>query len=115
MFGKKSAIRKYQNKLPAELSKRYGGNGPYTPEQVKATVDDMGLNHRFIHFAYLMYCSQAAIAGQGIDASAADEMRAEIDQASSGGLLSAPLDGIAGGGDGDGGGIGGGGMGDGGI
>ncbi|MEX2489021.1 MAG: DUF6559 family protein [Pseudomonadales bacterium] len=106
MFGKKSAIKKYQRKLPEELSKRYGGNGPYTPEQVKATVDDMGLNHRFIHFAYLMYCSQAAMAGQGIDASAADEMQAEIDQASTGGLLSAPLDGMAGGGDGgDGGGL----------
>jgi len=115
MFGRKSAIRKYRQKLPAELSKRYGGTGPYTPEQVRATVDDIGLNHRFIHYAYLMYCSQAAIAGQGIDASAADEMQTEIDQLSSGGLLTSPLDVIAGtdadgGGPGDGGGPVGGGV-----
>ena len=58
MFGKKSAIKKYIKRLPAELSKRYGRSNKYTEGQVKTTVQDLGLNKKYIGYAYLMFCGQ---------------------------------------------------------
>lgn len=115
MIGKKSAIRKYKKKLAPELSRRYGGNGPYTEAQVKTAVNDLGLKHRFIHFAYLMYCSQAELARQGIDDASANDMHATIEKATAASIFTAPLNVIFGSGD-DGGSLGDGGSGsDGGI
>ena len=117
MARKEAAIKKYRLLLPEELSKRYGGAGPYTEAQVTRTVNDLGLNKNFIQYAFLMYCEQEVLAAQGIDEEVTSSMLKVIEKVADGGsFVSAPFDALCGGSDGDGGGFcdGGGGGGDGG-
>lgn len=74
MFGKKAAIRKYIKKLPDELSRRYGGSGPYTRAQVEKTVHDLRLSKRHLPYAYLLFCNEKMLEELGIDASGAERM-----------------------------------------
>ena len=66
MFGEKHAIRKYHSKLPEELSRRYGGRGPYTEGQVTTTVKELGLSDRFVQYAYVMYCHEEVLDQYGL-------------------------------------------------
>ncbi len=66
MFGEKSAIRKFWKKLTPELSKRYGGRGPYTQAQVDTTIDSLRLNKKYIQYAYLMFCEEEVLASEDI-------------------------------------------------
>lgn len=106
MIGKEAAIKRYRKKLPAELAKRYGGKPPYTEAQVSKTVQDLRLNQRFIRYAFLMYCEQEVLAGQGVDESTIAIMLAEIEQVSGGSVIAVPIDAVFGIGDSDGGSIG---------
>ncbi len=114
MFGKNSAIRKYQKKLPSELTKRYGGKGPYSEGQVNTTVAELGLSKRHIQYAFLLYCEQRVLVERGLDESVISNMLAVVATASAGGIFAVSSDAMFGSGDGDGGGDGGGGGGGGG-
>jgi len=105
MIGKNGAIRKYISKLPQALSTRYGGGTPYTEAQVTVTIDELGLNKRFIQYAFLMYCQEEVIAEQGIDDETAATMLKVIEKAHGGGIVGTPLGALFGS-DGDGGGFG---------
>ena len=60
MFGKKAAIRRYQQTLPRELSKRYGVLPQWTPHQVRATILELGLNRAYIDYAIYEFCGEKA-------------------------------------------------------
>lgn len=102
MFGKKSAIRKYKRKLGAELSNRYGGAASYTKAQVDVTVNDLRLNPRYIHYAYIMYCDYQAFDEKDFP-EPVDSMNDTISSAMTGGIVAtmffgASYDGDSGGG-----------------
>ncbi|MEJ2680754.1 MAG: hypothetical protein P8176_03635 [Gammaproteobacteria bacterium] len=100
MLGERLAIRKYLRKLPPALSKRYGGSGPYTPNQVAKTVDDLKLNERYIRYAYLMYCERSRLDRDTFTDDAVDVMLNTIALAAGGGILNASLNALRGGADG---------------
>lgn len=50
------AIRSYGRILGSKLRRRYGASRYYTPEQVKATVGEHGLNLNRVCYALCMYC-----------------------------------------------------------
>ena len=102
MIGQSSAIRKYQKKLPTELSKRYGGSGPYTQAQVEKTIDDLGLNRRYIRYAYLMYCERENMDREIFTDDVVEKMNGAIAAAVSGGIVAAPMDALLGTTDSDG-------------
>jgi len=107
MAAQDSAIKSYLNKLPGELSKRYGGSGPYTEGQLKTTIEELRLNDRYIRYAFLMFCSEEVVASQGVDSDAVVQMTNEISKVSeSGGIAAAPLGALFGSGEGDAGGFG---------
>ena len=60
MFGEKAAIKKYLKTLPSLLSRRYGRSDKYTEGQVKTTIYELGLNKKYIGYAYLIFCNQAS-------------------------------------------------------
>ena len=103
MFGKKSAIRKYQKLLAPELLQRYGG-APYTPTQVEVTVKDLKLSKKYIKFAYLIFCNSKQLNKNVLDLHEKDKMLKIISTAVGGGIIGAAADSFAGGGDGGGGG-----------
>lgn len=51
-FKKNRAIKSYINKLPTLLLKNYGKSQKYTPEQIRETIENHGLN--LIHLGYAM-------------------------------------------------------------
>lgn len=42
--------------MSAELKKRYGGLGPYTYPQVKATLPGVGSSQKYADFAFAVFC-----------------------------------------------------------
>ena len=106
MFSEKSVIRKYRRKLTPELSKRYGGGGPYTQAQVDTTVRDLRLNNRCVQYAYLMFCEQDVLGQEDVSELDLNRMHETIAVAIGGGITAAPIDTLFGGADGDGGGFG---------
>lgn len=66
---KKRAIRQYVKALPPALKKRYGGSGlfGYTEGQVRTTIEFLGLNKKFIEFAFLIFCGKAVLENTGYD------------------------------------------------
>jgi hypothetical protein len=93
MFGKKSAIRKYKRKLPPELSKRYGGIGPYSQLQVERTVKDLKLSFCHISYAYLMYCDLKKLPESLYKNEPLDVMLKVITTATSGGFMASGVSG----------------------
>lgn len=88
MFGKRSAIKSYLRHLTPELEQRYGNKGPYTQKQVGILIKDLGLSHRHIHYAYLIYCDRETVMMQNdISQSQAYSMHEYIDAVASGGFL----------------------------
>lgn len=106
MIGEGSAIRKYQKKLPVELSKRYGGSGSYTQAQVDITVKELGLSSKHIKFAYLMFCEQKEWDANFFSSDIIEKMNSAITAAVGGGIVAGPIEGIFGSTGGDGGGFG---------
>lgn len=74
MFGEKAAIRKYLDKLPSELQKRYGKPVPYSVGQVEKTIHDLSLNKRHIEYAYLIFCERQVLSDFDIDDEKYDKM-----------------------------------------
>ena len=103
MIGEKSAIRKYQTSLPVELSKRYGGSGPYTQAQVEVTIEDLGLSNKHIKYAYLMFCDQQSLDNNVYTDQAIKKMKSIITTAFGGGIVGGSGDSIFGASGGDGG------------
>tara|TARA_R100000789_G_scaffold63144_2_gene59962 strand:- start:326 stop:679 length:354 start_codon:yes stop_codon:yes gene_type:complete len=112
---KMKLIDQYQRLLPASLSQRYGGSGPYTMAQVERTMEHLRLDRTCIYYAYLIYCEKAALDPEIFTDQAVANMSQDIDAASMPGAGVGPLaslfgiDGFAGDGGCDGGGAGGGG------
>ncbi len=100
MLGEKSAIRKYRAKLPEELSRRYGGKGPYTEAQVSKTVSDLRLSDRYIQYAYLMYCHDEVLEQYGLAGEKLQDMLGVIASVGGGGIVAGAIEPIFGGGDG---------------
>ena len=103
MLGKNTTIRKFRRKLIPELSKRYGGKGPYTRAQVETTIRKLRLNDRYIRYAYLMFCEQEVLEQEQVSDSAILKMQDTVAAAVGGGIAAMPVDAIFGGGDGSGG------------
>ena len=78
---KKKEVGEYIAKLGPELRKRYGHQKHYSPQQVRQTAGDMGLQFDYLCFAYCLYCSPSdfalvhAAAGEACDYAA---MKAEV-------------------------------------
>ena len=106
MLGESATIRKFRKKLTPELSKRYGGSGPYTQAQVETTVRELRLNDRYIRYAYLMFCEHEVLEQEQVSESTILKMEDVVAAAVGGGIAAMPIDAIFGSGDGDGGGFG---------
>ncbi|NMP30042.1 hypothetical protein HII17_00585 [Thalassotalea sp. M1531] len=89
MFGKNSTIKKYKYRLRPALAKSYGGSATYTKEQVDKTVDEMGIDKRHIHYAYLMYCDAATYEANTPKDESIDSMNSAIASLSGIGLFGA--------------------------
>ena len=57
---KRRAIRRYRRMLGHRLRARYGSEPHYTPEQVKRTAVDSGIDSAFICYALALYCERGA-------------------------------------------------------
>jgi hypothetical protein len=61
--GKRRAIRRYLTVLPGRLRRDYGYGGPYTPEQVRATIARHKLSsQRHLAYAVALFCDPGALA-----------------------------------------------------
>lgn len=67
MFGKKHAIKKYAQKMPAELATRYGNQAKYSEAQVRRVIDDFGLSKKHISFAFVLFCTDEALGELGLE------------------------------------------------
>jgi uncharacterized protein DUF6559 len=55
---KRLALRGYRRKLGPSLVKRYGRERYYTVNQVRVTVEKLGLNTDYICYAFADFCSR---------------------------------------------------------
>lgn len=58
-FLRRRAIRSYVGRLPLVLS-RIGRRRSYPPARVLEAVDRLHLNHKYIQYAYAIFCTEAA-------------------------------------------------------
>jgi hypothetical protein len=54
------ALRRYRRRLGPALVRRYGRERHYTINQVRATVDTLGLDTSYVCYAFAAFCEQAA-------------------------------------------------------
>lgn len=92
----KSAVKQYALKLPDLLKKSYGGSGThgYTEGQVSTAVDKLGLNKKYIEYAFLMFCGEKMLLENGYDSEHILAMIKYLNSVGSGGSLIG--DGVAG-------------------
>jgi hypothetical protein len=55
---KRLTLRSYRRKLGPALVKRYGRERFYSVNQIRTTVDKLGLNTDYICYAYAEYCTR---------------------------------------------------------
>lgn len=89
MFGKKAAIKQYRKHLQNALLQRYGGGAPYSVAQVDRTIEDLKLNRRYAHYAYVMYCDNQLLQGKEFSEKQINDMQDTITTVASGGILTA--------------------------
>ena len=63
-FRQKWAIRAYARRLGPLLAKRYGRQKFYTADQVRRTIEVCGFSRRYIAYAYAMFLTEHAFAGE---------------------------------------------------
>ena len=89
MFAKRKAIKTYLGELLSELKIRYG-KGPYTPKQIRETAAEIRLDHKYIHYAYLIHCEQKQFEREvNLSVKEHDSMIRDIEYTASGGFLGA--------------------------
>jgi hypothetical protein len=62
-WGWRRAAKAYARRLGGRLAGDYGGELPYTPEQVVAAVSRLGLNPRYIAIGYAVFVDPAKAPG----------------------------------------------------
>ena len=93
MASETAAIKQYINKLPEELSSRYG-TAPYTQGQVDRTVNDLRLSDKFIRYAYLIYCEQKVLQDQHVTPAEIQKMQELLAVTAAGGIVAIPVEGL---------------------
>ncbi|MCV6622213.1 MAG: hypothetical protein OIF51_10740 [Cellvibrionaceae bacterium] len=66
-FFEKRKLRKFIQKVRAELKERYGGLGPYTYPQVKSTLKGIGSSSQYRDFAYVLFCDPGELEKCGLN------------------------------------------------
>jgi hypothetical protein len=66
-YSRRRALKRYARQLPTALRTRYGAAPEYTPAQVLATVESLGLSKKHILFAYACFLSESSFATLGVD------------------------------------------------
>jgi len=58
-FHKSSVLKTYLKVLPLALKKRYGKHKRYTMDQINETIELVGLDTEYIHYAYAVFLSHS--------------------------------------------------------
>lgn len=56
---KRTILRSYARQLPLFLKKSYGKHKRYSGEEIRASIQEAGLDNSFIEYAYAMFMSRS--------------------------------------------------------
>ena len=79
----RDSVIEYFERLPAELSHRYGGSGlrGYTESQILASIDAANLSNEHSRYAIALFGDEAAHGSMNINTSELDELMDQLHKA----------------------------------